>query len=1011
MAIKHDEQGFLVGSKIEVDYLADLLESIRDEIKGLRSDISRGDVPSPLRDTDVVATDSYGDTASTGIASGNGLSSAFVAPSSDESVKLSASAGALPSPDRVAIATPSQTINNDYSDNSVSTTNLSELQSTGGTVEKTIASTAASSASTKVSKPERQAKGRRDSKGRFIAGSGGDPKAKKTANHDGYDDEDSAAESLSIVSAVSDMSDKLTGAITELGVNEDTDPSVKAFNEVAKPLQRGFSKIFGGSDDDKSQRWYRRFWRKMREDSKVEKKQHKEQIEILEDIEKQGKGGKGGGVFSGFKPLLSFLGTLLKILLPLKLLGALSALSGLGGLIGLPGSKGGDKGKDKKPKTQKAGSRIAGIGRGAGALVKRVPLLGAFVTAASSLLDVMRSESDSTTTRRQKDIGTGSAIGRGTGVIAGAVGGGSVGSSAGAAIGTLIFPGLGTAVGGVLGGLIGAIGGAFIGENAGDIIGAQIGSWISDIRESDIAGSIISKWNITSDFISHLWGQVSDHVSQKWDAASESVSNAWSSVSQSVSDRWEVISDAFAKAASGISEVWGNAVDGMKDAWGKVTDLASSFWGSVKDAASIANDWIADKTGVDVKKTVTDVTEAAKQSYNDAKEAVSSYVDKAKEALNTGIDKAKSAVASGVSAVGEATGISGAVRAVKRSASYATNKDELRKAMAEAGITDPTEMAMFMGQMDHESGGLTSLDESFNYSSPERIASVSRTAANKGTAAISKAMAQGPEAVAEIMYGGRMGNVNPGDAHNFRGRGFTQLTGRSNYEAASKGLGIDLVNNPDMASDPAVAAKIATWYWQDREGLSESAKAGDIEGVTKKINGGLNGLQDRIHKTAVYADEISKGNFDTEKPAASSEPSVDVMPSVSATEGGGASTSDQDLSPTPVSPSAGLPAATPSLTPAMLSGVPTSIASAGAPWLSENDLPAAAALPFSAASPVPWSAASPKAPSVSESPDVRAPLASGSSKEKNQSTGNNDVSRDLPDRRIAHVVTGAYSQL
>lgn len=198
------------------------------------------------------------------------------------------------------------------------------------------------------------------------------------------------------------------------------------------------------------------------------------------------------------------------------------------------------------------------------------------------------------------------------------------------------------------------------------------------------------------------------------------------------------------------------------------------------------------------------------------------------------------------------------------SASGGEREQALIHAMHDAGITDPNEQAAFMGQMHHESAGFSSFDESFNYSSAERIMEVSRTARNQGVGAVEAARAQGPEAVAELMYGGRMGNVEPGDGYKYRGRGFTQLTGRDNYTAASEALGIDLVSNPELAADPEVAAKVSTWYWQERGGLSEAAQRGDTGEVTRLINGGHNGLADREAQTNRYLAAAHAGELTVE---------------------------------------------------------------------------------------------------------------------------------------------------
>ncbi len=136
----------------------------------------------------------------------------------------------------------------------------------------------------------------------------------------------------------------------------------------------------------------------------------------------------------------------------------------------------------------------------------------------------------------------------------------------------------------------------------------------------------------------------------------------------------------------------------------------------------------------------------------------------------------------------------------------------INRAMAEAGINTKQRQAAFLAQLAHESGQLRYMEE---------IAS--------GAA-----------------YEGRrdLGNTQPGDGTRFKGRGPIQLTGRANYQAAGRDLGIDLVNNPQRAADPDVGFRVAAWYWNSR-GLNQFADQGNFREVTRRINGGYNGLADR----------------------------------------------------------------------------------------------------------------------------------------------------------------------
>lgn len=177
----------------------------------------------------------------------------------------------------------------------------------------------------------------------------------------------------------------------------------------------------------------------------------------------------------------------------------------------------------------------------------------------------------------------------------------------------------------------------------------------------------------------------------------------------------------------------------------------------------------------------------------------------------------------------------------------------LAAAMQEFGINTPMRQAHFIGQIGTESGGLVSLVESFNYSVAGLAIFGSRlTAAQReqlgrknGELALSPARQQ---AIANIVYGGRYGNNEDGDGWLYRGRGLKQVTFRDNYAACGKVLGIDLLTHPELLEQDINAARSAGWFWQ-ANGCNEFADADDVRSLTKRINGGINGLADRIYRT------------------------------------------------------------------------------------------------------------------------------------------------------------------
>lgn len=169
------------------------------------------------------------------------------------------------------------------------------------------------------------------------------------------------------------------------------------------------------------------------------------------------------------------------------------------------------------------------------------------------------------------------------------------------------------------------------------------------------------------------------------------------------------------------------------------------------------------------------------------------------------------------------------------------------------------EMNMFIANMAAETGGFKQLEENLKYS-PARLFEIfpNRNGIDSVESA-ARIVAGGEQAIAEAVYGGAwgakaLGNTEVGDGWKYRGRGFIHLTGRSNYEMASKALGIDLVNNPDLASEPDTAAAIAMWKWK-QSGASAAAQRGDFNATRKAVNGGFNGLAEA---KAVYQSNASQ---------------------------------------------------------------------------------------------------------------------------------------------------------
>jgi putative chitinase len=142
-----------------------------------------------------------------------------------------------------------------------------------------------------------------------------------------------------------------------------------------------------------------------------------------------------------------------------------------------------------------------------------------------------------------------------------------------------------------------------------------------------------------------------------------------------------------------------------------------------------------------------------------------------------------------------------------------TYLSHLNAAMAEFDITGPARQASFLSQVGHESGQLRYVRE----------------------------LASG------AAYEGRkdIGNTQLGDGVRYKGRGLIQITGRANYQKCGAALGFDLIANPELLEIPELACRSAAWFWKTH-GLNELADAGDQKAVCKRVNGGYNGLAERL---------------------------------------------------------------------------------------------------------------------------------------------------------------------
>ena len=169
--------------------------------------------------------------------------------------------------------------------------------------------------------------------------------------------------------------------------------------------------------------------------------------------------------------------------------------------------------------------------------------------------------------------------------------------------------------------------------------------------------------------------------------------------------------------------------------------------------------------------------------------------------------------------------------------------DGINSAIQQADLSTPERLAAFIAQCAHESGGFKFLEENLNY----KAESLCKVWPSHFNSEIANEYAHNPEKIASRAYANRMGNGDEEskDGWMYRGRGFLQTTGKKGYEELSDATQIDFVSNPDAVATPEGACVSAAVYWEKHR-LNRFVDSNEFVGLTKTINGGTIGLDDRM---------------------------------------------------------------------------------------------------------------------------------------------------------------------
>lgn len=211
------------------------------------------------------------------------------------------------------------------------------------------------------------------------------------------------------------------------------------------------------------------------------------------------------------------------------------------------------------------------------------------------------------------------------------------------------------------------------------------------------------------------------------------------------------------------------------------------------------------------------------------------------------------------------------------------------KEMLRQGFKDPRQIALMLALCNYESGGFTKTTENMNYTDPARMVKMFREVHDVEQA--KRLIAAGPVAIANTVYGGAkgagLGNIQQGDGWLFRGRGFVQLTGRDNFRRIGQQIGVDLENNPKLASeDPITMAKIAVNFFKNSQQLQSIAQTNNFENAARGLNGGLD-LPGMSERNGLFRDYLAQLNNGELKPDGGAPGTENVNPATGLPTDGG----------------------------------------------------------------------------------------------------------------------------
>jgi len=534
-----------------------------------------------------------------------------------------------------------------------------------------------------------------------------------------------------------------------------------------------------------------------------------------------------------------------------------SKIPGLGGLGGA-GATAATGAASTTAAASSAAGALAKLAAPLAGLAKAAPVIGTVAAVGSGMIETYqgikkadKELEEGKITKEEAKVQKGEAIGGGIGTAAGGAAGAIKGAAIGAALGTAV-----PIVGNIIGGILGAAVGGWLGSKAGSVVGEVVGGSVAKMTQDADKKVDESVKNVEAKReMPNLPKKAKGGITAGPSIAGEAGPEAVVPLPDSRSIPVQIQTGGLSTETDEDELEYRNKLnEELKDSELTLKKLTASLlrWDDLTKEQIKLEEEKQEETR-ELQKSTNVVSQAFKLASIDLSKFSSQIKVKIEDSKGTGITPGTQ--------IG--TGITLGAKAGEGIQIKGEQQELLLSELKKQGITDPSALGNIMAQVQAESGfkprseevGKYSAKTLYNLYGPEQNKNKARFQSMEEAQAL---VSKGPEAVGNLLYGGRMGNAAD-EGYKYRGRGLIQLTGKSNYEKYGKLIGVDLVENPDLANNPEIASKLAAVYFKDKE--KRGVNLSDINAVGKAVGyaGGEAETQKRAQMAQGFTSSLGTG--------------------------------------------------------------------------------------------------------------------------------------------------------